>query len=138
MPTPRVVIDTNVLVSGIAYPDSPPGRVVEAWHLGFLDLVLSSYILDELRRVLPRLNRRLKWRKNDFEDLVDILSIQAEIVEPEELPNETVRDATDVPVIGTLVAAKADYLITGDKDLLALAEKFSIVTPAQFIEKHGL
>jgi predicted nucleic acid-binding protein len=42
-----------------------------------------------------------------------------------------------VPVLGTLIAAKADYLITGDDDLLALAERYSIVSPAQFWKKHG-
>jgi predicted nucleic acid-binding protein len=49
----------------------------------------------------------------------------------------TLRDKADQPVLGTLLAAKADYLITGDKDLLALAGKYPIVTPAVFWERHG-
>jgi putative PIN family toxin of toxin-antitoxin system len=138
LPTLRVVIDTNVLVSGLAYPDSPPGRVVEAWRKGSITLVSSSYILDELARVLPRLNHRLKWKKNDFADFIDILAIQAEIVEPETLPDDTARDASDIPIVGTLIAAKADYLVTGDRDLLELAEHFPIGAPAEFIRKHGL
>jgi uncharacterized protein len=40
-------------------------------------------------------------------------------------------------VLGTFLASKADYLITWDKDLLALAEKYPIVTPAVFWERHG-
>ncbi len=40
-------------------------------------------------------------------------------------------------VLGTLRAAQADYLITGDKDLLTLAERYPIVTPATFWECHG-
>ena len=138
MPTLRVVIDTNVLVSGLAYPDSQPGRVVEAWRNGSFILVLSPYILDELARVLPKLNHRLKWRKTDFEDLMDILSIQAEVVDPKELPNDTVRDVADVPVVGTLVAGNADYLVTGESDLLALADRFPILRPSEFLHKHGL
>ena len=47
------------------------------------------------------------------------------------------RDAADVPVQGTLMAAKADYLMTGDDDLLALSGRYSIVTPAEFWRKHG-
>jgi predicted nucleic acid-binding protein len=43
----------------------------------------------------------------------------------------------DVPVLGTHLAAKADYLVTGDKDLLALAERYLIVTPADFWQRHG-
>lgn len=51
----RVVLDTNVLVSGLAYPGSVPGRIVGAWRRGGLDVVLSKYILDEMVRVLPKL-----------------------------------------------------------------------------------
>ena len=77
----------------------------------------------------------------EIEDLVDILSIQAEIVDP--LPNQTpdLRDPNDLPVLGTLLAAQraggADYLVTGDKDLLAMSGSFPIVTPAQFWAMHG-
>lgn len=137
MPNLRVVLDTNVLVSGLAYPASVPGRIVGAWRQGALDVVLSRYILDELARVLPRLNHRLNWQPNDFADLIDILAIQADLAEPQPLEGAAARDAMDVPVLGTLLAAKADYLITGDEDLLVLAERYSIVTPAEFWRKHG-
>ena len=100
-------------------------------------VVLSRHILDELARVLPRLNRRLNWQPADFADLIDILAIQADLVEPQPLDGTAARDAGDIPVLGTLLAAKADYLVTGDEDLLALADRFSIVTPAEFWRKHG-
>lgn len=137
MPTLRVVLDTNVLVSGIAYPASIPGRILGAWRQGALEVVLSRYILDELARVLPRLNHRLKWEPTEFAELIDILAIEAELIEPEALESDVARDAADVPVLGTLMAAKADYLITGDKDLLVLADRYSIVAPAEFWRKHG-
>jgi predicted nucleic acid-binding protein len=47
------------------------------------------------------------------------------------------RDEADQLVLGTLRVAKAHYLVTGDKDLLALAELYPIVTPAVFWERHG-
>ena len=53
----RVVLDTNVLVSGLAYPASIPGHILSAWRQGGIDLVLSRFILDEMVRVLPRLRR---------------------------------------------------------------------------------
>ena len=53
MPALRVVLDTNVLLSGIAYPASVPGKILGAWKHGALEVVLSAFILDELRRVLP-------------------------------------------------------------------------------------
>lgn len=141
MATLRVVLDTNVLLSGIAYPASIPGKIIAAWRYGSVDVVLSGFILDELRRVLPRLANSHLLSAVEIEDLVDILSIQAEIVDP--LPNQTpdLRDPNDLPVLGTLLAAQraggADYLVTGDKDLLAMSGSFSIVTPAQFWAMHG-
>lgn len=137
MPTLRVVLDTNVLVSGIAYPASVPGRILGAWRQGAIEVILSHCILDELARVLPRLNHRLNWQAQDFADQIDLLAIQAELVEPQALEGNAARDAAEVPVLGTLLAAKADYLITGDDDLLALAARYSIVTPAEFWRKHG-
>ena len=53
-----VVLDTNLLLSGLAYPASVPGRLIGAWRFGALDLVLSDFILAELRRTLPRLASR--------------------------------------------------------------------------------
>lgn len=132
-----MVLDTNVLVSGIAYPGGIPGKIVGAWRQGSLVVVLSRHILVELARSLPRVNHRLNWQPQDFEDQVETLAILANMVEPETVAPSTVRDAGDLLVLGTLLASKADYLITGDGDLLALAEQHSIVTPAAFWRKHG-
>jgi uncharacterized protein len=132
----RVVLDTNVLVSGLAYPGSVPGRIVSVWRQGGLDVVLSRYVLDEMSRVLPRL-ARIRLSVGEIRNLVDSFMFLADIVEPDGRQDESLRDLADQQVLGTLLASKADYLITGDKDLLALAEKYSIVTPAMFWERHG-
>lgn len=132
----RVVLDTNVLVSGLAYPESVPGRIVGAWRQGGLEVVLSRYILDEVARVLPRLNR-IKLSAGEVRDLVDSFIFLADIVEPDGHQEPDLRDLADEQVLGTLRATRADYLITGDKDLLALAERYPIVTPAMFWERHG-
>lgn len=133
----RVVLDTNVLVSGLAYPGSIPGRIVAAWRQGSLSVSLSRYMLEELERVLPRLNHRLNWRADDFADFIDTLALLTDLVEPVVPKAGTVRDADDLPVLGTLLASGADYLITGDKDLLALQDHYPIITPAQFWARHG-
>ena len=141
MPTLRVVLDTNVLLSGIAYPAGVPGKILAAWRHGSVELVLSDYILEELRRVLPRLGNRHGLSQVEIDDLVDIMAIQAERVEPLLADDPDLRDAHDQPVLGSFLAAQkvmaADYLITGDKDLLALAERYSIISPAQFWRTHG-
>ena len=140
--TLRVVLDTNVLLSGVAYPGSIPGKIMAAWRHGSVEVLLSSFILDELRRVLPRLANRHGLSAAEIDDLIDILAIQAELIEPNATNDAQLRDMNDQPVLGTLLAAQqteagADYLVTGDKDLLALAERFSIVTPATFWSLHG-
>ena len=107
-----VVLDTNVLLSGLAYPASVPGRLIAAWRFGALDLVLSDFILAELRRTLPRLVHRHGLTLPAIDDL-----------------------------IGTLVAAlrlgSAQALVTGDKALLALRDRYPIRTPAEFWAEHG-
>jgi len=137
MPGLRVVLDTNVLVSGLAYPGSVPGRIVAAWRQGGLDVLLSRYILDEIIRVLPRLPR-VQMTATEIRDLADSLMFLAEIVEPSGSPDEALRDHADQPILLALLAAKAQYLVTGDKDLLALADRYPIVTPTDFWARHGI
>jgi putative PIN family toxin of toxin-antitoxin system len=141
MPTLRVVLDTTVLVSGLAYPASVPGRIIAAWGHGSIEVLLSVYILDELRRVLPRLAHRHHLSTAEIDDLVDVLAIQAELVGPQPAQDAALRDPDDGPVLGSLVAALAladvDYLFTGDKVLVQLADRYPIVDPATFWAKYG-
>lgn len=136
----RVILDTNVLISGIAYPASVPGKIISAWRHGSVDVSLSAYILAELRRVLPRLAHRHGLNELEMDDLVDLLAMQAELVEPASFTGADLRDPDDQPVLGTLLAAietsGAAYLITGDKDLLAVADRYPILTPAEFWARH--
>ena len=141
MPALRVVLATNVLLSGIAYPASIPGKLVAAWRHGALDVVLSDSILGELQRVLPKLAHRHGLGATEIDDLVDALAIQAELVDPEAMDEPALGDINDQPVLGTLIAARrtgqADLLITGDKALLALRDRYPILTPAELWAAHG-
>jgi uncharacterized protein len=132
-----VVLDTNVLLSGIAYPASIPGKIISAWRNGGINIILSHYILDELRRVLPKLNHRLGWSQQDIQDFIDSLAFLADLVEPMQANDPNLRDAADQLILGTLLASKADYLVTGDNDLLALSNAYPIVSPAYFWQLHG-
>ena len=136
MPGLRVVLDTNVLVSGLAYPASTPGRILSLSHQGALHVVLSHYILDELVRVLPRLSQN-KRTPEEIRTLADSFLFLADIVEPTSTLNHTLRDPADQQVLSTFLVANADYLITGDEDLLALAADYPILTPADFWLRHA-
>lgn len=141
MATLRVVLDSNVILSGLAYPTGIPGKVVNAWQSGAIDAFLSDYLLDELRRVLPRLRHRHGLTDREIDDLVDILSFQVELLTPLPITDSGLRDGADQAVLGTLLAAmqqfEADYLVTGDKDLLALSDAYPIISPAGFWQRHG-
>ncbi|MCS5693078.1 putative toxin-antitoxin system toxin component, PIN family [Cyanobium sp. FGCU-6] len=136
-----VVLDTNVLLSGLAYPASVPGRLLAAWRFGALEVVLSEFILQELRRTLPRLSHRHGLDQAASDDLIDALTILVELVEPQVVRDSDLSDRNDLPVLGTLLAAlqlgSALVLITGDKALLALRERYPIRTPAEFWAEHG-
>ena len=132
----RVVLDTNVLISGSVYPASIPGKVLQLSRRGAFELPLSHYILDEVARVLPRFPR-FKLAPDEVRDLIDSFFSFARFVEPSSEQEPSLRDAADQQIFGTLRAANADYLITGDKDLLALSDRYPIVTPAQFWSRHG-
>ncbi len=136
----KIVLDTNVLLSGLAYPNSQPGNIIQAWQSGGLDLYLSDYILQELQRVLPRLRARHGLSDEEVEELVHILSIQAELLVPLETGTTEIRDQNDRPGLGTWLALEQQegdgYLITGDKDLLVLADQYPILAPAAFCRRH--
>jgi uncharacterized protein len=137
----RVVLDTNVIVAGMAYPNGPPGRVVHAWRGGALQVFLSPWILAECARVLPRLRPFTQMTDAEIAELVEQLAFAADVVEPDvatlkKAAAAEVRDAADEPVLATLLATGADLLITGDKDLLVLAHRYAILSPAAFCARH--
>lgn len=137
-----VVLDTNVLVSGLAFPGGPPGRIVTAWRAGAISLVASDFLLEELARTLQALAGRTRFTVEDVRDFLDLLRAMARVVEldPQALAraqSSGVRDPNDVPVLATLIAAGADVLVTGDKDLLALAGQYPILSPTDFCARHA-
>ena len=72
----------------------------------------------------------------EIRDLADSLMFLADVVEPAKARDEGLRDEADQPVLQTLLAAQA-VPITGDKDLLALAGRYPIISPADFCARHG-
>ena len=130
----KIVLDTNVLISGLAYPNSIPGRIVAAWDLHALRLAMSRFQLDEIARVLGyhKIRQLLGWSDQRIESYIRQLILRVDLVE---IDDETVTvpdDPNDAPILATLIAAPADVLVTGDRDLLSLREHYPIETPAQF------
>ena len=133
----RVVLDTNVLVSGLLFPGGPPSRLVAAWRRGAFDLVVSDFLVDELARTWHHLAPRLKHTPADLDDFLDTLQLRSEIVQIDadrlsQASAAGLRDPNDVPILAMLIGAAADFIVTGDKDLLAVAGIYPILTPAVF------
>ena len=133
----KVVLDTNVLVSGLLKRESIPGRLLQAVWDGSLELVLSEPLLAELREVLdyPKIRKRLVTNAIDTElflELLQFFTIQVDLTGIE-VPRP--RDAADEMVLATLVAAGAEWLVSGDEDLLVLADQFPILSPAAFVAR---
>lgn len=133
----KVVLDTNVLLSGLMFPDGAPGRVVAAWRQARFDLVISVPQLAEIGRALayPKIRRILGWDDRRIEEFIRQLYIRARIVDLAGTSVEVPGDPDDNAILATLVAAKADVLITGDGDLLALRDRHAIQTAAEFVRE---
>ncbi len=136
----RLVLDTNVLVSGLLFPGGPPSRLVRAWRSGAFELVISDFILDELTRTWAHLAPRLKASSDDLADFIDTIGMRAELLRIDaamlaQAGAAGSRDPNDLPVLALLIGSRADHLVTGDKDLLALADSYPILKPADFMDR---
>ena len=131
----RAVVDTNVFISGLMLPKSTPGQVIAAWRAGHFRLVLSERMLDEIGAVLsyPKIRKRIGWDEDTITRYLTLLRFEAEIVDIQGIQANVPRDAKDNMVLATLLASKADCLVTGDLDLLTLAATHPICTPADFV-----
>jgi len=134
----RVVVDTNVFVSGLMLPSSVPGRILAAANTGGFEIVLCEAILDEIRMALhyPKVRKRIALSNEDLDRYVQALRFTADIVEPASIRVEVPGDRDDDVILATLVVAQADALVTGDAALLALADRYPLVTPAEFAAKY--
>ncbi len=134
----RVVVDANVIISALIRPDSVPGRVVRAGvEGGFYQMLTSPPLMEELRGSLnyPRLQRYVKMDPGEREEFLLLLEQLAEPVSLVGCPVPGIcRDPRDEPYLQTALAGRADYIVSGDKDLLDLqaVESVRIVGPADF------
>jgi len=133
----RVVLDPNVLVSALLTRDSIPGRLLQAVWDGSLDLVLSEPLLTELCDVLdyPKIRRRLVANAIDRDLFLELLPFFTIQVDLSGIQVSRPRDAADEMVLATFVAGQAEWLVSGDEDLLVVADRYPILTPAAFVAR---
>ena len=142
--TVSAVLDTNVLVSGLVAEHGFPRRILDAWLEGRFTLVTSFYLVEEVTHVLtyPRIAQRMQLDDAELAAILAALLSRTKLTPGQlQLPGVT-RDLKDDAVVACAVEGKADYIVSGDQDLLALGgyEGIRVATPRQFvgiIERSG-
>lgn len=127
----RVVVDTNVFVSAFIWGGTPK-KVITKWLKGEFILLVSPFLLTEIVLVLERFG----FSKKDLQKLRHILEGQSLKFVPKRKVT-LCRDKKDNQILDLCLTGKADYLVTGDKDLLAVKkfQKTKIVSAKEFLNK---
>ena len=111
----KVVLDTNVFVSGVFFA-GPPHKIFEAWGDGKVQLLLSPAILEEYQRVMRELAGQFPQIK--VEALIEFVILHSEIILAPSLPPVIQADPSDDKFLECAVAGEATCIVTGDKHLL--------------------
>ena len=129
----KVVVDTNVLISGVFF-GGMPSQVLEAWRDGRIGLVVSPEILEEYRRVGEEL--AAQFPGVSLAPLLALLVMTAEIIEPPGLPEQVSRDPDDDKFIACALAGDCQLIISGDRHLLEISgyRGVKVVAPREFLE----
>ena len=128
----KVFLDTNVLASAAA---------TRGLCSDVLRLVFASHQLFISEQVLNELNRVLRFKFGVGQDLIDdfiwLLQQDTVLAEPAKPPKVKLQDKDDLPILAAAIAAGAEVLVTGDKELLELGQikDLEILSPRQFWEK---
>ncbi len=117
---PKVVVDTNVFVSGLRIVNSKPARLIDYWRNGQIDIVVSEEIVEEYLDVLSR--PRLKIALQDVREVVRYLYMRVEIVKPKRTFKVIIEDPSDNKFLECAVEGRAEYIISGGNHLLNLKE----------------
>jgi hypothetical protein len=135
---PKVIIDTNLFVSAFLKETAISRSLLNEWKKGSFVLIISEPILEEIVKVLsrPRIMNLTKISKGEIRELANLLIERAEIVKPKR-KFYLARDPKDNMFLEAAFAGKADYLVTGDKDLLALKKfrKTKIINTRDFLNR---
>lgn len=134
----RAVIDTNVVVSGLIRARGNPAAVLRALRDRRFVAIVSPAMLEELAATLARpwLQSKYGIEDDNIRDLLRLLALRAELVEPTSTIRRC-RDPRDDIFLEAAVDGRADRLVSGDEDLLAIRsiEEVRIVSPASFVSE---
>jgi len=133
----KAVVDTNVIVSGVFF-GGVPGRILAAWSIGQVALVLSPAILAEYRRVGAELGAQYPDLIAAWEPILALITIHATIVDAPPLTERVGDDPADEMFLAAALAAGTRVVVSGDKHLLRVSgwRGIMVCTPRQFLDEH--
>jgi putative PIN family toxin of toxin-antitoxin system len=136
-PLLRVVLDTNVYVSGTILPRGTPFEILEAWRWHEYILVTSEAIMAEIERVLryPRIRDRYAVTEKDIARLLASLRAEALVTSGDYEIRGVTSDPDDDKFLACALEARANCIVTGDPDLLVLKRYYGvdILRPHEFL-----
>ena len=134
----RVVVDTNVLASGLIQRQGATGQVLRHLRDGRFTLIYSVPLLLEPVEVLsrPHIQQKYHLRSDDITVLLNLIRLRGELVSPKREIN-ICRDPQDNFILEAAIEGNADAVVSGDKDLLDLKEfvSISILRVVEFLAK---
>ena len=130
----RVVLDTNVFVSGLFWEKGASGKIIDLWRKKKITLVTSKPIIEEIFSTLD--DFKIQLREGLKKELFEELSKRSIVVHPV-IKISIVRDKKDNKFLEAAVDGRAEFLITQDKDLLEIKEykRANILTPEEFLKR---
>jgi putative PIN family toxin of toxin-antitoxin system len=130
----RVVVDTNVLISGIFHAGAPY-KILAAWADGHFEIVASEQIITEYCSVLERLETR--FPTVNARPVLDRILRGCEIYAPDSVPAEFCDDPDDLMFIACALAGSADGIVSGDKALLRSSSRSGVAVwkPREFLDR---
>ena len=131
----KVILDTNVFVSGVFF-SGPPYRILEAWREGELELIMSSDILDEYRRVATVLAEG--FPPVDLRGILEFVEKEAVFFDAPALSEQICDDPDDDKFLACAFASDSKIIVSGDKHLLRVSgyRDIEVLKPKAFVDAY--
>jgi len=131
----KIVLDTNVFISGIFF-SGPPSEILKAWNKNKFQIALSKEILDEYKRVAYELSS--KFPGVGILPIIKLIKTNGKFVDTQHVEITVCEDPDDNKFIECAIASDCEIIVSGDKHLLKLVayEGISVLNPRDFVEKY--
>lgn len=131
----KVVIDTNVFISGIFFK-GPPFEILDAWRCGIIEIVLSPEILEEYQKTSRELVS--KFQPIDLDAWLELFTVNATISASSSLPKQVCTDPDDDKFLACAIASGSGLVVSGDKALLKVSgyQEVRVLTPRNFVDRY--